>query len=87
MKSFEELLSDSELIDLDLNGVEISDYEIGERVQSLLNGYRIAENIHRKELNKLSFQLSRKMLEGCQSKELIRFYNERVGSILDDFIF
>jgi len=87
MKSFEELLSDSGLTDLDLNGVEISDYEIGERVQSLLNGYRIAENIHRKELNKLSFQLNRKILEGCQGKELIRFYDERVGSILDDFIF
>jgi len=87
MKSFEELLSDSELIDLDLNGVEISDYEIGERMQSLLSGCQIAENIHRKKLNKLSFQLNRKLLEGCQSKELIRFYNERVGNILDDFIF
>lgn len=87
MKTFEELLNDSKLIDLDLNGVEISGYEIGERVQSLLNGYQIAENIHRKDLNKLSFQLNRKMLEGCRSKELIRFYNERVGSILDDFIF
>ena len=87
MKTFEELLDDSKLIDLDLNGVEISGYEIGEREQSLLNGYRLAEDLHRKELNKLSFQLNRKMLEGCQDKELVRFYNERVGIILDDFIF
>lgn len=87
MRTFKKLLSDSGLIDLDLNGVEISDYEIGERVQSLLNGYRMAENIHREELNKLSFQLNRKMLEGCQGKELIQFYNRRIGSFLNDFIF
>jgi len=87
MKSFEELLSDLEFRETDLNGVEISDYEMGERAQSLLNGYQMAENIHRKELNKLSFQLNKKILEGCQSKELIRFYNKRVGNILDDFIF
>ena len=87
IKSFEELLSDSGLIDLDLNGVEISDYEIGERVQSLLNGYRLAENIHKKGLNKLSFQLNRKILEDCQAKELIQFYNESIGRLLDDFIF
>ena len=87
MKSFEELLNDLESKDLDLNGVEISEYEIGERVQSLLNGYRLAENIHRKELNKLSFKLNRKVLEGCQAKELIQFYNENVGRLLDDNIF
>ena len=87
MKNFEELINDSEFKDLDLNGVEISDYEIEMRAQSLLNGYRLAENGYRKELNKLSFQLNRKILEGCQGKELIRFYNKRVGSVLDDFIF
>ena len=87
MKSFEELVNDLEFTETDLNGVEISDYEIEEREKSLLNGYRIAENIHRKELNKLSFQLNRKILEGCRGKELIRFYNKRVGSVLDDFIF
>ena len=87
MKSIEELLNDLEGVEVDLNGVEISDYEIGERLQSFFNGCRKVENIHRKELNKLSFQLNRKALEGCQGKELIRFYNERVGSILDDFIF
>lgn len=87
MKTFEKLLSDSGLIDLDLNGVEISDYEIGERMQCLLNGYRLAENIHRRLINKLSFRLNKKILEGCQGKELIRFYNEIVGSVLNDFIF
>jgi len=87
MRKFEELLRDSGLGELDLNGVEISGYEVGERVQCLINGYRIAENILRKKLNKLSFQLNKKILEGCQGKELIRFYNERVGGILDDLIF
>ncbi|MBA7495748.1 hypothetical protein ES702_06337 [subsurface metagenome] len=86
MKSFEELLSDSR-VELDLNGVEISDYEIGERLQSFLNGCKIAEDRHRKKLNKLSFQLNKKALEGCPVEEMIRFYNKRVGSILDDFIF
>ena len=87
MKTFEELIKDSEFTDVDLNGVPISGYEIGERLKASLNGYRLAENIYRKELNKLSFQLNRKILEGCQGKELIRFYNKRVGSVLDDFIF
>lgn len=87
MKSFVELLDDLESSEIDLNGVEISDYEIGERAQCWLNGYQMAENIHRKEINKLSFQLNRKIVEGCQGEDLIRFYNKRAGVILDDFIF
>jgi len=87
MKSFEELLSDSGLVEVDLNGVGITSYEIEERAQCLLNGYRLAENIHKRLINNISFRLNRKILEGCQGKELIRFYNERVGSVLDDFIF
>lgn len=87
MKTFEELIKDSEFTDVDLNDVPISGYEIEQRLKALLNGYRLAENLHRKELNKLSFQLNRKMLEGCQGKKLIQFYNRKIGGFLDDFIF
>ena len=87
MKTFGELLNDLESSEIDLNGVEISDYEVGERVQSLLNGYQMAENRQRKELNKLSFQVNRKILEGCQGEKLLQFYNERVGAVLDDLVF
>lgn len=86
LRSFEELLNDLET-DLDLDGVEISDYEIEMRAQSLLNGYKMAENILRKKLNKLSFQLNKKLAEGYRAKELIQFYNESIGRLLDDFIF
>jgi len=87
MKTFKELINDSESIGLDLNGKEISEYEVGERVQCFLNGYQIVEKTHRNQLNKISFQLNRKLAEGYQAKELIQFYNESIGSLLDDFIF
>lgn len=87
MKTFEELINDSESIGLDLNGKEISEYEVGERIQCFINGFQIAEKTHRNQLNKISFQLNRKILEGCQGEELIQFYNDQIGSFLDDFIY
>lgn len=87
MKTFEELLSDSGLTDLDLDGVEISDYEIGERIQCFLNGYQLAENIHKRLINNISFQLNIKFVKGYQIKELIQFYNEQIGGFLDDLIY
>lgn len=87
MRSFEELLSDSGLTDLDLNGVEITEYEVEERAQCFLNGWRIAEKVYRKKINNISFELNRKLLQGCRSEILILFYNERIGGLLNDFIF
>lgn len=81
LKSFEELMSGIE------NYPDISDEEIELRLQVFFNGWEVAEKLHRKKLNNLSFQLNRKILEGCQGEDLIRFYNERVGAVLDDFIF
>jgi len=91
MKTFEELIEELE-VDIDElkdlpEGKKISNEEVDIRVGTFLNGYRIAENSAREQFNNISFQLNRKILKGCQGKKLIRFYNERVGSVLDDFIF
>lgn len=97
IKSFEELLegleSQEEIrteslepVETDLNGVKISEYEVGERIGAFLNGVRLTENRVRKAINNISFQLNRKMLKGCQTEELIQFYNKRIGGFLDDFI-
>jgi len=87
MKIFGKLLNDSGLVDLDLNGVEISDYEVDIRAQVFMNGWQEAEKVHKKLLNNISFQLNKKLAGGCQGEELIRSYNERIGGFLDDFIF
>lgn len=87
MKSFEELIDDLESTGLDLNGKEISEYEVGERVQCFINGYEIAEKTHRNRLNRISFQLNRKILKGCQGKDLLQLYNDLIGGFLDDFIY
>lgn len=84
MKSFEELISG---IDFEPDYPDISDEEVEIRLQVFFNGWQVAENIHRKLINNLSFQVNKKALEGCQVKDLIEFYNERVGAILNDFIF
>lgn len=81
MKTFEELICEIE------DYLDISDEEVGIRLQIFINGLGVAERIHRKLINNLSFQLNRKILEGCQGEDLIQFYNERVGAVLDDFIF
>lgn len=80
MKSFEELISE-------IDYPEETNEEVGIRAEVFLNAYQAAENWHRKQLNNLSFQLNKRFLQGCQAKELIWFYNEKVGGILDDFIY
>jgi len=57
MKSFEELLNDLEFRETDLNGVEISDYEIEMRLQCFLNGFELAEKIHKKAISNLEKEL------------------------------
>lgn len=89
MKTFEELISGigcNEPEDL-FDYPDISDEEVDIRAQVFLNGWREAEKVYRKLINNLSFQLNKKLVEGYQSEDLIEFYNERVGAILDDFIF
>jgi len=78
-----EITEESELPDYP----DISDEEIDIRLEILLRGQRDAEVLHREKINNISFQLNRKVAEGCQAQELIRFYNESIGSLLDDFIF
>lgn len=56
MKSFEELLSDLET-DTDLNGVPITDYEIGERLRCFLTGYELAEKRYKKEISNFESEL------------------------------
>lgn len=57
MRSFEELLNDLESKDLDLNGVEISDYEIGMRLQCFFNGFEQAEKVHKKAISNFEKEL------------------------------
>lgn len=47
MKDFEELIKDLGSTHIDLNNVEISDYEIGMRMQCFLNGFELAEKLAR----------------------------------------
>jgi len=84
MKSFEELMKD---IDIEPDYPDISDKEARIRLQVFFNGLEVAEKLHRKWINNLSFQVNKKALEGCQGKDLIRFYNESIGAMLDAFIF
>ena len=81
LKSFEELIESTDPIR------NATGKEAEMRAEVFLNGYRLAEEPFRQKLNNLSFQLNRKILAGCQGKELLQFYNERVGAVLDDFIF
>ena len=80
MKNFEELISEIDYLEETNEEVEI-------KAEVFLNGYRLAEDCQRKLINNLSFQLNKRFLQGCQAKELIWFYNEKVGGILDDFIY
>ena len=82
MKSFEDLLKD-----LGEGDEEVTDEEVEIRAEVFLNAYRAAENWHRKQLNNLSFQLNKRFLAGCGARELLWFYNEKIGGILDDFIY
>ena len=66
---------------------DVPDEEVDIRVGVFLNGYKDAENLLRKALNNLSFQVNRKILEGCQGEELLQFYNESVGAVLNAFVF
>ena len=66
---------------------EISDEEIDIRATILMRTYRDVEKSHRKKINDISYQLNKKTVEGCQTKELIQLYNKEIGSFLDDFIF
>lgn len=66
---------------------DVSDEEVDIRLQIFLNGVRVVEKSHRKRINNLSFKLNKKILEGCQAKELIQSYNEGVRRLLDDFVF
>lgn len=63
MKSFEELLSDPGLANLDLNGVEITDYEIGMRLQCFLNGFELAEKLAKDKRKKSIIDLERELNE------------------------
>jgi len=85
IKSFKELMAGVE----DPGEVEITctDEEAEIRAQVFLNGYEAAEQCSRRLINNISFQLNKKALEGCQAKDLIQFYNERIGGLLDDFIY
>ena len=86
-RNFEELMQGIDERPKDLpEGKEITDEEVTVRVDVFLNGWGMAEKTYRKLFNNLSFQVNKKALEGCQVKELIEFYNERVGRILDAFV-
>ena len=78
-----EITEESELPDYP----DISDEEVDTRVEIFLRGHKDVERLHREKINNISFQLNRKVAEGCQAKELIQFYNESIGRFLDDFIF
>jgi len=78
-----EITEESELPDYP----DVSDEEVDIRVEVLLRERKDVERLHREKINNISFQLNRKVAEGCQAKELITFYNESIGSFLDDFIF
>jgi len=78
-----EITEESELPDYP----DISDEEVDARVEIFIRSHKDIENLHREKINNISFQLNRKVAEGCQAKELIAFYNESIGSLLDDFIF
>lgn len=89
LKSFEELMSgigDNEPKDLP-DYPDISNEEVDIRAQIFLNGWQEAEKVYRKLINNISFRLNIKLAEGCQSKELIQFYNQKIGGFLDDFVF
>jgi len=89
MKTFEELISEigrDESEDLP-DYPDVSDEEVDIRAQVFLNGWEEAEKVYKKLINNISFQLNKKFAGDCQAKELIRFYNESVGRLLDDFIF
>jgi len=72
MKDFEELTKDLESTHVDLNGVEISDYEIGMRIQCFLNGFELAEKLardkHKRSIIKIDGELKeyheRRVLNG-----------------------
>ena len=66
--------------------MDCSDEEAEIRAQVFLNGYKMAENLHKKSINNISFQLNRRFKEGGQAGELIQLYNERIGCFLDDLI-
>jgi len=80
MKNFEELISE-------IDYPEETNEEVEIKAEVFLNGYRTAEDWQRKLINNLSFQMNKRFLQGCQAKELIWFYNEKIGGILDDFIY
>ncbi|MBA7500799.1 hypothetical protein ES704_03560 [subsurface metagenome] len=85
LKSFEELMVDIE----DSGEAEepCTDEEAEKRVEVFLNGYRIAEDSCRRLINDLSFRLNNKFAKDGQAKELLRFYNERIGGFLDDLVY
>jgi len=66
---------------------DVSDEEVDIRVEVLLREHKDVERLHREKINNISFQLNRKVAEGCQAKELIQFYNESIGSFLNAFVF
>lgn len=66
---------------------DIPDEEMTIRVEVFLRGFQNAENLFRKVLNNLSFQVNRKIIEGCQGEELLQFYNEKAGAVLNAFVF
>ena len=66
---------------------DIPDEEVTIRVEVFLRGYQSAESLFRKLINDISFRVNRKILEGCQGEELLQFYNENVGAVLNAFVF
>ena len=87
-KNFEDLMKGIDEGPRDLpEGKEITDEEVTIRAGAFLSGFRLVEQTMRGRLNNLSFQVNKKALAGCQVKELIQFYNERVGAVLDAFVF
>ena len=81
LKSFEELMESTDPI-RNATGKEA---EI--RAEVFLNGYRAAEELNRKQINNISFQLNRKFVKGCGVREIMESYNEMIGRLQDDFIF
>jgi len=65
---------------------DLTEKEVDTRVQVFLNGYELAEKGIRKHINDISFDLNIKYKEGYTSQELIKFFNQNIGGLLDAFV-